>query len=138
MEHQMRSLAPANCGWHRHIAKLTSHLFAAPQQTCVSLFTLHLALPSTLLSRPQTPVLLLLAAVSVCCAIMAVAVAMPQHGIDTGALSAFLDIDGPDLQDIVNSAAGGVVFLLQQVQQKAREFQEVADAKTQLEVDYGI
>jgi hypothetical protein len=69
---------------------------------------------------------------------MAVAVAMPQHGIDTGALSAFLDIDGPDLQDIVNSAAGGVVFLLQQVQQKAREFQEVADAKTQLEVDYGI
>jgi hypothetical protein len=69
---------------------------------------------------------------------MAVAVAMPQHGIDTGALSAFLDIDRPHLQDMVNSAADGVLLLLQQVQQKAREFQDVAEAKTQLEVDYGI
>lgn len=69
---------------------------------------------------------------------MAVAVAMPQHGIDTGALSAFLGIDSPDLQDMVNSAADGILLLLHQVQQKAREFQEVTDAKTQLEVDYGI
>ena len=69
---------------------------------------------------------------------MAVAVAMPVHGIDTGALAAFLDIDGPDLEDMVNSATDSVLFLLQQVQLKAREFRDVADAKTQLEVEYGI
>jgi len=67
---------------------------------------------------------------------MAAAAVMP-HGIDTGALSAFLDIDVSNLQDVVNSAADSVVLLLQQVQAKAREYEEIIEAKTQLQVDYG-
>jgi len=68
---------------------------------------------------------------------MAAAVAMP-HSIDTGALSAFLDIDVSDLQDIVNSAADSLVVLLQQVQAKARQYEAINEAKTQLQVDYGM
>ena len=67
---------------------------------------------------------------------MAATAVMP-HGIDTGALSAFLDIDVSNLRDVVNSAADSVVLLLQQVQAKAREYEEIIEAKTQLQVDYG-
>lgn len=65
------------------------------------------------------------------------AVVEASHPIDTDRLSSFLDIDGPDLQNILDSAAEGVVFLLQQVQVKARVFEEISDAKQKLEIDYG-
>jgi hypothetical protein len=58
--------------------------------------------------------------------------------IDTERLSSFLDIDTPDLQTILDSAADGVVFLLQQVQVKATEFEQINNSKAQLEVNYGI
>jgi len=61
-----------------------------------------------------------------------------SHGIDTQHLSSFLDIDPPDLQSILNSAAEGVVFLLQQVQAKVTEYEEISNAKALLEVNYGI
>jgi len=57
--------------------------------------------------------------------------------VDTDRLSSFLDIDGPDLQGILDSAADGVVFLLQQVQVKAKEFEDVNNAKQLLEVNLG-
>jgi hypothetical protein len=65
------------------------------------------------------------------------AVVEASHSIDTDRLSSFLDIDGPDLQSIIDSAADGVVFLLQQVQVKAMIFEEISNAKQKLEVDYG-
>jgi hypothetical protein len=58
--------------------------------------------------------------------------------IDAERLSSFLDIDALDLQTILDSAAEGVLFLLQQVQVKATEFEEINNSKTQLEVNYGI
>jgi len=57
--------------------------------------------------------------------------------VDTDRLSSFLDIDGPDLQRILDSAAEGVVFLLQQVQVKAKQFEDVNNAKQLLEVNLG-
>jgi hypothetical protein len=60
------------------------------------------------------------------------------QSIDAGRLSSFLDIDPPDLQTILDSAVEGVVFLLQQVQVKATEFEQINNAKTLLEVKYGI
>ena len=57
--------------------------------------------------------------------------------VDKDRLSSFLDIDGPDLQSILDSAAEGVVFLLQQVQVKAKEFEDVNNAKQLLEVNLG-
>jgi hypothetical protein len=61
-----------------------------------------------------------------------------SHSIDTQRLSSFLGIDPPDLQSILDSAAEGVVFLLQQVQVKATEYEEISNAKALLEVNYGI
>lgn len=61
-----------------------------------------------------------------------------SHGIDTQRLSSFLDIDTPDLQSILDSAAEGVVFLLHQVQAKATAYEEISNAKALLEVNYGI
>jgi len=58
--------------------------------------------------------------------------------IDTDRLSSFLDIDAPDLQTIIDSAAEGVIFLLQQVQVKATEYEELNSAKELLEVNYGL
>ena len=57
--------------------------------------------------------------------------------VDTDRLSSFLDIDGPDLQSILDSAAEEVVFLLQQVQVKAKEFEDLNNAKQLLEVNLG-
>jgi len=57
--------------------------------------------------------------------------------VDTDRLSSFLDIDGPDLQSILDSATEGVVFLLQQVQVKAKEFEDVNNAKQLLEINLG-
>lgn len=57
--------------------------------------------------------------------------------VDTDRLSSFLDIDSPDLQSILESAAEGVVFLLQQVQVKAKEFDDLNNAKQLLEVNLG-
>jgi len=57
--------------------------------------------------------------------------------VDTDRLSSFLDIDGPDLQSILDSAAEEVVFLLRQVQVKAKEFEDVNNAKQLLEVNLG-
>jgi len=57
--------------------------------------------------------------------------------VDTDRLSSFLDIDAPDLQSILDSAAEGVVFLLQQVQVKAKEFDDLNNAKQLLEVNLG-
>jgi hypothetical protein len=65
------------------------------------------------------------------------AVVGSSHAIDTDRLSSFLDIDAPDLQSILDSAAEGVVFLLQQVQIKAKEYEEIGNAKALLEVNYG-
>lgn len=62
----------------------------------------------------------------------------PAHAVDTQRLSSFLDIDGPDIQTILDSAAEGVVVLLQQVEVKAREYEEISNAKELLEVKYGI
>jgi hypothetical protein len=62
----------------------------------------------------------------------------PSHVVDTQRLSSFLDIDGPDLEAILNSAADGVVFLLQQVQVKVNEYEEISNAKALLEINYGI
>jgi hypothetical protein len=58
--------------------------------------------------------------------------------LDTDRLASFLDIDPPDLQSVLSSAADGVVFLLQQVQVKAGEYDQLANAKELLEVNYGI
>jgi hypothetical protein len=58
--------------------------------------------------------------------------------IDTERLSSFLDIDAPDLQSILDSATDGIAFLLQQVQVKATEFEQISNAKALLEVNYGI
>jgi hypothetical protein len=69
---------------------------------------------------------------------MAAAVAVVPHGIDTAALSLFLDVAVPDLEGLVNSAADRVILLLQQVQLKARQYQEIDDTRAQLQVDYGI
>ena len=73
----------------------------------------------------------------------AAAVETPSHHhsidtIDTDRLSSFLDIDTPDLQSIVDSAAEGVIFLLQQIQLKAKEYEEITHAKDELEVTFGI
>ena len=61
-----------------------------------------------------------------------------SHVVDTQRLSSFLDIDVPDLEAILNSAAEGVVFLLQQVQVKASEYEEMSNAKALLEIHHGI
>ena len=66
------------------------------------------------------------------------AVAAEDSSIDTQRLSSFLDIDAPDLQNILDSAANGVVFLLRQVQVKALEYEAISNAKALLEVNYGI
>jgi hypothetical protein len=58
--------------------------------------------------------------------------------IDTERLSSFLDIDASDLQTILNSATEGIAFLLQQVQVKATEFEQISNAKALLEVNYGL
>ena len=58
--------------------------------------------------------------------------------IDTERLSSFLDIDAPDLQTILDSATEGIAFLLQQVQVKATEFEQISNAKALLEVNYGL
>lgn len=60
-----------------------------------------------------------------------------SSSIDTERLSSFLDIDGPDLQGILDSATEGIAFLLQQVQVKAGEFEQISNAKELLEVNYG-
>ena len=57
--------------------------------------------------------------------------------VDTDRLSSFLDIDGLDLQNILHSAAEGVVFLLQQVQVKAKEYEDLEGAKQELEISLG-
>jgi hypothetical protein len=57
--------------------------------------------------------------------------------VDTDRLSSFLDIDGPDLQTLLDSATEGIVFLLQQVQVKAKEFEDVNNAKQLLEINLG-
>jgi hypothetical protein len=57
--------------------------------------------------------------------------------IDTQRLSSFLDVDAPDLQNILDSAAEGVALLLRQVQVKASEYEEISNAKALLEVKYG-
>ena len=57
--------------------------------------------------------------------------------IDTARLSSFLDIDVPDLQNILDSATEGIAFLLQQVQVKAGEYEQINNAKELLEVNYG-
>jgi len=58
--------------------------------------------------------------------------------LDTSRLSSFLDIDQLDLQQIIDSAAEGVVFLLQQVQVKATECEQIRNAKDMLEINYGM
>lgn len=58
--------------------------------------------------------------------------------IDTERLSSFLDIDVPDLQSILDSATEGIAFLLQQVQVKAAEYEQINNAKELLEVNYGM
>lgn len=58
--------------------------------------------------------------------------------VDVQRLSSFLDIDAPDLQHILESAAEGVVFLLKQVQVKAVDYEEISNAKAVLEINYGI
>ena len=58
--------------------------------------------------------------------------------IDTERLSSFLDIDVLDLQGILDSATADIAFLLQQVQVKAGEFEQINNAKELLEVSYGI
>lgn len=60
-----------------------------------------------------------------------------ESAIDIQHLSSFLDIDSPKLQKILDSAAEGVVLLLKQVQVKASEYEEISNAKTLLEVNYG-
>lgn len=60
-----------------------------------------------------------------------------SSSIDTERLSSFLDIDGPDLQSILDSATEGIAFLLQQVQVKVGEFEQISNAKELLEVNYG-
>lgn len=60
-----------------------------------------------------------------------------ESAIDIQRLSSFLDIEAPNLQSIIDSAAEGVVFLLKQVQIKASEYEEIGNAKTLLEVNYG-
>jgi hypothetical protein len=61
-----------------------------------------------------------------------------NHVIDTNRLSTFLNIDPPDIQSIIDSAAEGVVFLLQQVLVKAAEFEQIQNEKTVLQVNYGL
>jgi len=72
----------------------------------------------------------------------AATVETPSHQsistIDTDRLSSFLDIDSPDLQNILDSAAEGVIVLLQQIQVKAKEYEEISHAKDELEVTFGI
>lgn len=66
------------------------------------------------------------------------AAAAVESSIDTQRLSSFLDIDALDLQNILDSAAEGLVFLLRQVQVKASEYEEISNARALLEVNYGI
>ena len=61
----------------------------------------------------------------------------PSAFVDTDRLSSFLDIDGPDLQNILDSAAEGVVSLLQRAQVKAKEFEDLRNAKQLMEVNLG-
>jgi hypothetical protein len=56
---------------------------------------------------------------------------------DADRLSSFLDIDVPDLQTVLDTASGGVAFILKQVQLKAAEFEQLANEKELLQVDYG-
>jgi hypothetical protein len=60
-----------------------------------------------------------------------------SHTLDTSVLSSFLDIDQPGLQSIVDSAAHGIIFLLQQVQAKATEFEELRNTNEVLRVSCG-
>jgi hypothetical protein len=60
-----------------------------------------------------------------------------ESALDTQRLSSFLDMEAPDLQNIIDSAAEGVVFLLRLVQVKASEYEEISNAKALLEVNYG-
>jgi hypothetical protein len=59
------------------------------------------------------------------------------ESLDTVQLSSFLDIDPPDLQNVLDSATEAVVYLLRQVAVKAAEYEQLASEKETLEVNYG-
>lgn len=60
-----------------------------------------------------------------------------EPALDTQRLSSFLDMEAPDLQNIIDSAAEGLVFLLRLVQVKASEYEDISNAKALLEINYG-
>jgi hypothetical protein len=69
---------------------------------------------------------------------MAAAVSLQPGSLDAARLSSFLEIEQTDVQTIIDAAADGLwTLLLQQVQAKAEQFNEINDAKALLEVNYG-